>query len=386
MNRRALAICGLGICGLSIALGAGAADDTGSRLRELQQAIVAGERRAEQTGAARREQERALQREEIALAELRKREAQLAADIAAAKRHLQQIESRRTDVEATRQRQLRRLADDVAVAYRLGHSEPFKVLLNQEDPLAAERMLRYYGYFAAARGEQLAGYREAAAELKALEAAAAAERSRLHANQEQLANEQARMRAGVQKRQQLVAALAVQLGDERVRLRQQHAEAKRLQRLLDELASAPASPPAASPPVGAGKGPFARRAGQLPWPVNGQLLHRYGASRADTLRWNGWLLAVAEGAPVHAVHAGTVVFADYLRGYGQLIILDHGHDYLTLYAHNQQLLKLAGNPVTGGEAVARAGNSGGQRDSALYFEIRRGGKPLDPAHWLRSQP
>lgn len=381
MNRRALAICGLSICGLSIDLGAAAADDTDSRLRELKQEIVAGERRVEQTGAARREQERALEREEIALAALRKREARLAADIAAAKRQLQQIETRRTDVEATRQRQLRRLADDVAVAYRLGHSEPLKVLLNQENPLAAERMLRYYGYFAAARGEQLAGYREAAEELKALEAAAAAERTRLQASQERLANEQARMRAGVHKRQQLVAALAAQLGDERVRLRQQQSEAKRLQRLLDELVSTPASPPA-----GAGKGPFASRAGQLPWPVNGQLLHRYGASRADALRWNGWLLAVAEGTPVRAVHVGTVVFADYLRGYGELIIVDHGNDYLTLYAHNQQLLKTAGSPVTGGETVARAGNSGGRRDSALYFEIRQGGKPLDPARWLRGQP
>lgn len=95
------------------------------------------------------------------------------------------------------------------------------------------------------------------------------------------------------------------------------------------------------------------------------------------------MIAAREGDAVRAVHAGTVVFADYLRGHGELIILDHGGGYLTLYAHNQSLLKSVGETVNGGDVIARAGNSGGLRESALYFEIRRGGKTLDPALWLR---
>lgn len=385
MIRRALAVC----C-LSLVFGAAAADD-GSRLRALKQEIGADERRIAQTAAERRAMERKLQDAEAELATLRKREARLVAAVAAARRQLQQLDARRARVEATRQRQLRRLADDVAVAYRLGRSEPFKALLNQEDPRAAERMMQYYGYFAAARAEQLAGYRAAVAALQTLEDEAAAERTRLQGSQERLVKEQTRLEASLGKRRALVAALAAQLTDERARLQQKQAEAKRLQRLLEELASRKAaSEMAAGKPadksVNGGGGAFARQAGQLPWPVAGRLLHRYGASQAGALRWNGWMLAVAEGTPVRAVHAGTVVFADYLRGYGELVIVDHGNGYLTLYAHNQRLLKAAGGAVAGGETVAHAGNSGGQRDSALYFEIRQGGKPLDPAHWLRRQP
>ncbi len=400
----------LAVCCLSLALGAAAADDD-SRLRALKQEIGADERRVARTAAERRAMERKLQDAEAELAALRKREARLVAEVDSAKRQLQQLDARRSRVETTRQRQLQRLADDVAVAYRLGRSEPFKALLNQEDPHAAARMMQYYGYFAAARAEQLAGYRDAVAELDALEAEAAAERTRVQARQEQLEQERAQLAASLDKRRTLVAALAAQLTDERSRLQQKHAEANRLQRLLEELARRKAANEQAArdkaaseraarekadgekaarkpadKPVSGGSGAFARQAGQLPWPVAGRLLHRFGASQAGALRWNGWMLAVAEGTPVRAVHAGTVVFADYLRGYGELVIVDHGNGYLTLYAHNQRLLKAAGGAVAGGEAVAHAGNSGGQRDSALYFEIRQGGKPLDPARWLRRQP
>lgn len=97
------------------------------------------------------------------------------------------------------------------------------------------------------------------------------------------------------------------------------------------------------------------------------------------------MIEVQEGSEVHAIHAGTVVFADYLRGHGQLIIVDHGGGYLSLYSHNQALLKNTGTRVQGDEVIARAGASGGLERSALYFEIRQGGKTLDPAVWLRKR-
>jgi septal ring factor EnvC (AmiA/AmiB activator) len=366
---RAAAAC----CLLSLALTA-FADDEAARLRDLQREIGAGERRVEEAKAQSEALERKLQRAETELAELQRRDERLGAQIEAAERRLRALAARRAALEATRQRQLRELADDIAIAYRLGRSEPFKILLNLENPQTAQRMMRYYGYLTAARARQLAEYRRAGVELAGLAAQADSENARLQANREDLAQERQRQAAARDKRRELLVALSAQLADERLRVGKLRAEARRLERVLEDLAHSSAVGDA---------GPFAGRAGHLPWPVAGSLLHRYGESRASTLRWSGWMIAAAEGDPVRAVHAGTVVFADYLRGHGQLIIVDHGDGYLTLYAHNQLLLKGTGNRIDGGEIIARVGSSGGLNQSALYFEIRRGGKTLDPGRWLR---
>lgn len=360
-------------CALSLALAAGAADDSAARLQGLHREIGAGERRIEEAAAQRKSLESELQRAEIELAGLQRRSAQLAAEIGAAEQRLAALTERRRAIEVVRDRQLQRLADDIAIAYRLGQGEPLKMLLNLEDPSAVDRMLRYYGYFVAARAEQLAGYQRTVAELDAIAGQAEAERSRLLAGRAALEQERQRQDELADRRRSLIAALDTQLADERARVRKLRAESKRLQRVLERLAHT------AEP---AGGGPFAERIGRLAWPVAGRLLNRYGASREGALRWSGWMIAVEDGAPVHAVHSGKVVFSDYLRGHGQLIILDHGGGYLTLYAHNQALLATAGSQVEGGAVIARAGNSGGLGQSALYFEIRQGSKTLDPGRWL----
>ncbi|MBD8495513.1 peptidoglycan DD-metalloendopeptidase family protein [Pseudomonas syringae] len=134
-------------------------------------------------------------------------------------------------------------------------------------------------------------------------------------------------------------------------------------------------------------GAFAEARGKLPWPINGRLLARFGEARGDDerSRWDGVMISASAGSQVHAVHGGRVVFADWLRGSGLLVILDHGNGYLTLYGHNQSLLKKAGDIVKAGEPIATAGNSGGQEAAALYFAIRQQGRPSDPAQWCRTQ-
>ncbi|THG71716.1 peptidase M23, partial [Pseudomonas sp. A-1] len=133
-------------------------------------------------------------------------------------------------------------------------------------------------------------------------------------------------------------------------------------------------------------GPFAQARGRLPWPVDGQLLARFGAPRGDArLKWDGVLIGAAAGTRVRAIHDGRVVFADWLRGAGLLVIVDHGGGYLSLYGHNQTLLKAAGDLVKAGEAIATVGTSGGQDTPALYFAIRQQGQPSDPLRWCRAQ-
>ena len=131
--------------------------------------------------------------------------------------------------------------------------------------------------------------------------------------------------------------------------------------------------------------PIAKAKGRLSWPVSGRVLYKYNERRPETrMRWQGILIAAEPGTRVNAVHDGTVIFSDWLRGYGQLAIVDHGDNYLTLYAHNQWLLKKEGERVLAGEALALSGQSGGQEKPGVYFEVRHNGTPQNPQNWLGS--
>jgi septal ring factor EnvC (AmiA/AmiB activator) len=133
--------------------------------------------------------------------------------------------------------------------------------------------------------------------------------------------------------------------------------------------------------------PFAERKGMLPWPTDGKVLYRFGSKHElGDLTRDGITLAAAAGTRVQAVHHGRVVFSDWLGNSGQLLIIDHGDGFMTLYAHNQELLKTEGDWVAAGETIATVGNTGGQRDSALYFEIRRNGKAENPVNWCIARP
>jgi septal ring factor EnvC (AmiA/AmiB activator) len=129
---------------------------------------------------------------------------------------------------------------------------------------------------------------------------------------------------------------------------------------------------------------FGRTRGQLTWPVAGRLTAQFGTRRATGVSWEGVVIATERGSPVAAVAAGRVVYADWLPGLGLLVIVDHGEGYMSLYGHNDRLLKAVGDPVAAGETLAAAGDTGGRATPELYFEIRRAGKPVDPAPWFRS--
>lgn len=174
---------------------------------------------------------------------------------------------------------------------------------------------------------------------------------------------------------------------------QQEAEKKRQREAESVVTDAPRKPVQSTPgalvsSAGASYGGvFSQARGKLPWPVDGRLLARFGETRGDDSRtkWDGVMISANAGSQVHAVHGGRVVFADWLRGAGQLVILDHGNGYLSLYGHNQTLLKSAGDIVKAGEVISTVGNSGGQATPALYFAIRQQGRPSDPAQWCRTQ-
>ena len=177
-------------------------------------------------------------------------------------------------------------------------------------------------------------------------------------------------------RQQTLQAINAQVRTDAQVLATLQADQQRLNELLNELANVPAAPiPAAQP--------FADLKGALPMPVTGTPSNRFGGRRNADIRWRGWLIPAEEGESIRAVHAGQVIYADWLRGQGLLIVIDHDDDWLTLYAQNHSLMRQVGDSVAAGDVIARAGASGGHDVTGLYFEVRHQGQPVDPAQWIR---
>jgi septal ring factor EnvC (AmiA/AmiB activator) len=259
----------------------------------------------------------------------------------------------------------------------IGREEPLKLLLNQKDPERAGRMFAYYGYFGRARAGQIHQIEDNVQSLSKLDAQLEEEDGKLaeleKAQRAQLAGlEQARARRGV-----VLASLEAESHTRSESLERLRGQQAGLEKLLKELRQALEKFPVDS------NAEFARLRGRLVWPVNGRLVARFGETRAGGVKWDGVLVATERGAPVRAVYQGRVIYADWLPGLGLLTIVDHGDGYMSLYGHNERLYKAAGEQVAAGDEIASAGDSGGTTRPELYFEIRKGGRPVDPRPWFK---
>ncbi len=261
------------------------------------------------------------------------------------------------------------LALQLRTAYMTGRQEYLKMFLNQQEPQKLGRVLTYYRYFTQARNARIDQLRSAIEKTHRLSTQLTEERRRLARVAERYADQKRELEQSRQARGKLLTALKRAFRKGRGRLEQLRQDEQRLTELLSRMKQAQK----AAPPFGNG--------GQLPWPVEGAILAGFGTPRTAELRWKGVLIAAAEGEPVQAIAAGKVVFADWLRGYGLLVIIDHGGGYMSLYGHNQSLQKETGSRVTQGEVISTVGNSGGNERAGLYFEIRHNGEPVDPMRW-----
>ncbi|WP_070884562.1 murein hydrolase activator EnvC [Pseudomonas sp. D1-3] len=331
---------------------------------------------------------------------------------------LKRLDQEKKKLQGARLEQQRLIGIQARAAYQGGRQEYIKLLLNQQNPEKFSRTLTYYDYLAEARMAQLTAFNETLRQLANVEQDISHHQQQLQAQKGELDSRSAQLAEVRKERQQALAKLNKDYAarDQRLRAREQEqAELGRVLRTIEqtlarqareaeaqrqrELAAArekPSTPAAtgkraeSAPLVSSGAtygGPFANAKGKLPWPVNGRLVARYGTPRGEDARtkWDGVLIGATAGSQVRAVHGGRVVFADWLRGSGLLVILDHGNGYLTLYGHNQSLLKDAGDIVKAGDPIATVGTSGGQDTPALYFAIRQQGRASDPAQWCRAQ-
>ncbi len=323
---------------------------------------------------------RELKKTELASAELNGQVRQIEQKLSELGDELKKLQQQQAVLEQSRKDQQGLIARQVSAAYRLGNEESIKLLLNQEDPNKISRTLKYYDYFLDARAEKLNQYRKTIGELQNVERGIADRQAALAENRIDLADQQQKLAESHRLRSEVLSRLDRQISTSQQSLAQLKNERKRLESVLKALEESLAklTTPTSTEP-------FAKRKGKLPWPVSGKLTQYFGATRTADITWNGWLLKAKEGADVQAVHHGRIIFSDYLRGHGLLVIIDHGDGYMSLYAHNQVLLKVTGDWVRAGEVVARVGNTGGQRDHALYFEIRHNGRPTNPKYWLTSK-
>lgn len=281
--------------------------------------------------------------------------------------------------ELTRQRdeELLRVKQHIRAAARMGATSPLKVMLNQEDPNSVARVARYFGYFAEARLESTRALEATLAELADSEVqlqeetkALAAQRELARVQRDELQEKRSDARA-------IVARYTAEFDSIDTRLSQLRANEKDLIDLLESLRASIFDIGQPNEVV-----PFASRKGQLALPLEGPLIKRFGELRPEgRVKWTGVLIEAELGTPVKAIHYGRVVFADWLRGFGLLMIISHDNGYMSLYGHNQVLLVEPGEWVNPGQIIGETGTSGGQPLPTTYFEIRAAGQPIDPMLW-----
>ncbi len=390
---------------LAVALPAGA-QSTRDTQRKLDRAkkelddVAAERRRIEgQRGEAARKLRELDERVGTSTRALKRVEAELHRQQA----ELQALQARRGALDAALGAQRRELAQLLRAAYAVGGDAPLKLMLSQDRVADGNRLLAYHGYLQRDRAKRIADLRAELAGLTELERRIADASAALAATRQQQQADVARLERDRKLRSSAVAELDQRYQDRRTRERALGRDVKGLQSVLAQLraaarradaerkaaaareartgsASSGRRPP---PPVIANAQPI--RVGGLGWPLSGTLVTAYGGTLPDGRRSQGVLIAAPAGTAVQAVANGKVVFAEWMSGYGLLCIVDHGNGTMSLYANNDGLLRDAGSDVKRGDAVASVGNSGGQGQSALYFELRRNGQPVDPRAWLQKR-
>jgi murein hydrolase activator len=343
-----------------------------ARIEVIEKAQREAAERRDQESHALREAELAVARQSRALEETR-RERRLVAT------RRDDLSARRQELAAGLEADTQALAAELRAAWMAGGEPRLKLILNQGSPAELGRMLTWYRYVARERAARVASLRERLADLAELGRRLDAENARLEGVEARLAAAVAELDAARSARANTLAQLDSDLARRSAEAERLRAEAAALEQLLEELRAAVVDLPA---PDGA---PFADQRGRLDWPVAGRLARDFGERRGEGPRSNGVLIAAERGAGVQAVWHGRVAYADWLPGLGLLLVLEHGEGFMSLYGHNEVLFSAVGDWVAAGQIVGQVGDSGGRDNAALYFEIRSGAKPENPAPWFRER-
>ncbi|NNC54746.1 MAG: peptidoglycan DD-metalloendopeptidase family protein, partial [Pseudomonadales bacterium] len=312
------------------------------------------------------------------VSELQNNIASLNRERAATESRLAELENRRQQALDDLQQQKSRLAEQVYAAYVGGRKEKIKLLLSQKDPAELGRVAVYYQYLNAQRLAKINAVRELVSTLEQLKAQSALENQTIKRLQRQRHVELEQLKSALQERQGSIAAINLRIRSSTDEVARLTAEEQKLVRLIEELDSIMKEFPVGS------RTAFSKLKGELAWPVKGRLVADFGQRRnGSSISWDGVLIGAQRGTSVRAVARGRVAYADWLPGQGLLVIIEHGNDYFSLYGRNETVLAEPGDWVEPGEAIATIGDSGGQAQVALYFAIRKAGRPINPRPWFK---
>ncbi|OIR18250.1 murein hydrolase activator EnvC precursor [mine drainage metagenome] len=303
---------------------------------------------------------------------------ELALQQQSANRELTQLQQRASAIDGELQGQQAMLGRLLYQQYMNGGEQEYlRLLLNNDDPNQIARELRYYEYIARNRAATLQSLRSGRARLQAVTDQARQKSDEIASLQAEERDQRRHLEQDKRARQQMLNKISLQMKQQRREIGRLQRNETRLSQLVEKLAHV-------LPDTLPDNIAFKSLKGKLALPVKGKVTNKFGARRPEsTMAWTGWFLRTPPNQPVKAVAAGRVVYADWLRGFGNLLIIDHGQGYMSLYGNNETLYKQVGDSLRGGDLIASAGSTGGNADSGLYFELRFEGKPFDPGKWVR---
>ncbi|MEQ6886514.1 peptidoglycan DD-metalloendopeptidase family protein [Salicola sp. Rm-C-2C1-2] len=366
---------------LGTALAAPAQEDEQAareRLDEVKQAIESVSHWLETARADEDAHLSRLRDAEQAVAQSQKRLNRLNTEVDHLDGKLAELQQRNQQLEAEAERGRETLQNVVRSAWRQGDQPAFQLFFSQQDPGKAARMLKWHQQLGDHTRAQLA---DLADTLKALERnrqQAQTTREQLASKRDQARQQRDKLQQRRREREQRLTELRARIDERENRLAALREDRQRLEELIEEMTASISSIEAPEDIR-----PFADLHAKLPWPLKGTVSNHFGDAVGNSgMQANGIRIRADKGTPVSAVHYGRVVFANWLRGFGLMIIIDHGDGYMSLYGNNDTLSRSAGEWVQAGETIARTGNSGGRSQSGLYFEIRHNGQPENPEAWL----
>lgn len=373
--------------GLALALPAAQQDPAKAEaeLKRVTETIQRLQRQVQRDTVEKDRRARALRDSEREVAKVRGELTRLKAERAERAAIRKHLESEKAGREAERRRIEDDLAGQLRAAYMMGRNEPLKLLLNQRSPAEAGRNLTYYGYLGRLRVGQMDELAENIARIDELAARIDAEDAELAALERQEKERVAALDKAQKQRSQALASIEKELGTRQQQLEARRQERKELSDLIEKLRQATRSLPYDP------RAPFANTRGRLSWPVNGRIIVNYGASMASGQKADGIEIETARGAPVRAIHEGRVIYSDWNRNRGLMVIIDHGNNrYWSVYGHLDELHVEEGSKVAAGDSLGTAGVSGGRKDAGLFFQIRHAARadqslnPVDPRPWFRT--
>jgi septal ring factor EnvC (AmiA/AmiB activator) len=362
-------------------------------LENLRQRIAAMQHEMDKTSASKSEAVDALRESERAISDGNRKLSELAAQQRDADRQLNELQARQHSLSSTMSSQQVLLGRLLYQQYLGGQQEYAKLLLSNQDPNQVARDLQYYRYIARNRANWLSTLRNNLQQVTALGGAAREQREVLAGLESEQKSQQQELQEKQRERERTLNNISQQLRSQRREIHRLQQDENRLAHLVEKISQMLAQPKSKSlfhndklPDSRFDGKPFAELKGKLAFPVKGEVSNRFGALRPDsTVLWKGIQIKAGSGQAVKVVASGRVVFADWLRGFGNLLIVDHGKGYMSLYGNNETLYKRVGDELRGGDTISTVGNSGGNEDSGLYFELRLESKPLDPLKWLATK-